>query len=76
MKIERSSANVFADFGRSVAESHLLKTKLATRIGRNVHQRRINLLEPALVRGLSQPHVSRVLRESSRSSPRSCFCVR
>ena len=66
IKIERGSANVFADLGRPDAETHLLKAKLVTRIDEIIRQRGLKQVEAAKLLSLSQPDVSRLLRGNFR----------
>ena len=62
INIERGSGNVFADLGRSDAETHLLKAQLVTRNDKIIRQRGLKQVEAAKLLGLSQPDVSRLLR--------------
>ena len=66
VKVERGSGNVFADLGRSDAESQLLKAELVTRIDKIIRQRRLKQVEAAKLLGLSQPDISRLLRGNFR----------
>ena len=63
LKVERGSGNVFADLGRPDAETQLLKAELVTRIDKIVRQRGLKQVEAAELLGLSQPDISRLLRE-------------
>lgn len=66
VKIERSGGNVFADLGRPDAETHLLKAELVTEIDEIVRARRLTQAQAAVLLGLSQPDVSRLLRGNFR----------
>jgi predicted XRE-type DNA-binding protein len=61
-RIRHGSGNVFADLGRPDADIHLLKAELATRIDEIIRKRRLTQAEAAVLLGLSQPDVSRLLR--------------
>ena len=60
--VERGSGNVFADLGFPDSDTHLLKSKLVTRIELIISQRGLKQVEAAKLLGLSQPDVSRLLR--------------
>lgn len=60
--VERGSGNVFADLGLADAEEHLFKATLASRIDDIVSQRNLTQVQAALLMGLAQPDVSRLLR--------------
>ena len=66
VKIERGSANVFADLGLPDPDTHLLKAELVTRIDKIIRQRGLKQVEAAKLLGLSQPDVSRLLRGTFR----------
>ena len=66
LKIERGSANVFADLGLPDPDTHLLKAELVTRIDKIIRQRGLKQVEAAKLLGLSQPDVSRLLRGNFR----------
>ena len=66
VKIERGSANVFADLGLPDPDTHLLKAELVTRIDKIIRQRGLKQVEAAKLLGLSQPDVSRLLRGNFR----------
>lgn len=66
VRIERGSANVFADLGRPDAETHLLKAELVTRIDQIIRERRLTQARAAELLGISQPDVSRLLRGNFR----------
>ena len=62
VKIERGSDNVFSDLGFADAESHKLKAELVARMLQIVRDRKITQVQTALLLGLSQPDVSRLMR--------------
>ncbi len=66
VKIERGSANVFADLGLPDPDTHLLKAELVTRIDKIIRQRGLKQVEAAKLLRLSQPDVSRLLRGNFR----------
>ncbi len=66
VKIERGSANVFADLGLPDPDTHLLKAELVTRIDKIIRRRGLKQVEAAKLLGLSQPDVSRLLRGNFR----------
>lgn len=66
VEIERGSGNGFANLGLQDAEAHLLKAQLVTRIDDVVRRRGLKQVEVAKLLGLSQPDVSRLLRDSFR----------
>lgn len=66
VKVERGSANVFADLGLPDPDTHLLKAELVTRIDKIIRQRGLKQVEAAKLLGLSQPDVSRLLRGNFR----------
>ena len=63
VEIERGSGNGFANLGLQDAEAHLLKAQLVTRIDDVVRRRGLKQVEVAKLLGLSQPDVSRLLRD-------------
>ena len=65
-RIEHGSDNVFADLGRPEAETHLLKAELVARIVQIIRERRLTQSHAAELLGISQPHVSRLLRGNFR----------
>ena len=66
VKIERGGGNVFADLGRPDAETHLLKAELVTQIEEIIRGRQLTQAQAAVLLGLSQPDVSRLLRGNFR----------
>ena len=66
MKIEHGSGNVFTDLGRPDAEARILKAELFTRFDEIIRCRRLTQTHAAELLGLSQPDVSRLLREDFR----------
>lgn len=60
--VERGSGNVFADLGLPEADSHLLKAELVSRIDQIIRQRRLTQTKAAVILGISQPDVSRLLQ--------------
>jgi predicted XRE-type DNA-binding protein len=65
-RIERGSGNVFSDLGLADADGQLLKAELVSRIDEILRRRRLTQTQAAELLGLSQPHVSRLLRGSFR----------
>jgi predicted XRE-type DNA-binding protein len=61
-KVERGSANVFADLGLPDAETQLWKAELVSRIDEIIRDRRLTQTQAAKLLRLSQPDVSRLLR--------------
>lgn len=64
--IERGGGNVFADLGQADADAHLLKAELVARIDRIIRRRKLTQARAAVMLGLSQPDISRLLRGSFR----------
>jgi predicted XRE-type DNA-binding protein len=60
-RVARGGGNVFADLGVSDAEAHLVKASLVSRIDDIVRQRRLTQVKAAVLMGLKQPDVSRLL---------------
>lgn len=58
----RGSTNVFADLGFANPEEALAKAQLMSRIGDLIKQRRLTQRDAALMLGIDQPNVSRLLR--------------
>ncbi|HLH51025.1 MAG TPA: helix-turn-helix transcriptional regulator [Roseiarcus sp.] len=54
--------NVFADLGLPNAEEHLVKASLVYKIGALIKQRGLKQTEAALLLGVKQPDVSKMLR--------------
>ena len=60
--ITESSGNVFADLGLPNPEEDLLKAQLLGQIQRFMRQKKLTQAELAVLVGLDQPKVSRLLR--------------
>jgi predicted XRE-type DNA-binding protein len=60
--IEKSSGNVFADIGFANDQEMLVKANLALKISEIIAQRRLTQMEAALVLGIPQPKLSKLLR--------------
>ena len=60
--IEKSSGNVFADIGFTNDQEMLVKANLALKISEIITQRRLTQMEAALVLGMPQPKLSKLLR--------------
>ena len=60
--IEKSSVNVFADIGFANDQEMLVKANLALKISEIIAQRRLTQMEAALVLGMPQPKLSKLLR--------------
>jgi len=60
--IEKSSGNVFADIGFANDQEMLVKANLALKISEIITQRRLTQVEAALVLGMPQPKLSKLLR--------------
>jgi predicted XRE-type DNA-binding protein len=60
--IEKSSGNVFADIGFANEQEMLVKANLALKISEIITQRRLTQMEAALVLGMPQPKLSKLLR--------------
>ncbi len=58
----RGSTNVFADLGYANSGEMLAKAKLVNRISDIIKQRRITQGDAAVLLGIDQPNVSRLLR--------------
>ncbi len=58
----RGSTNVFADLGYANSGEMLAKAKLVSRISDIIKQRRITQGDAAMLLGIDQPNVSRLLR--------------
>lgn len=58
----RGSTNVFADLGYANSAEMLAKAKLVSRISDIIKQRRITQGDAAMLLGMDQPNVSRLLR--------------
>ena len=60
--IEKSSGNIFADIGFANDQEMLIKANLALKIAEIITQRRLTQMEAALVLGMPQPKLSKLLR--------------
>ena len=60
--IEKSSGNIFADIGFTNDQEMLVKANLALKISEIIAQRRLTQMEAALVLGMPQPKLSKLLR--------------
>ena len=60
--IEKSSGNVFADIGFTNDQEMLVKANLALKISEIIAQLRLTQMEAALVVGMPQPKLSKLLR--------------
>ena len=60
--IEKSSGNIFADIGFANNQEMLVKANLALKISEIITQRRLTQMEAALVLGMPQPKLSKLLR--------------
>ena len=60
--IEKSSGNIFADIGFANDQEMLVKANLALKISEIISQRRLTQMEAALVLGMPQPKLSKLLR--------------
>ena len=60
--IEKSSGNIFADIGFVNDQEMLVKANLALKISEIITQRRLTQMEAALVLGIPQPKLSKLLR--------------
>ncbi len=59
---ETSTGNVFADIGLPNAEEHFLKAQLVLKISRLMKNRDLKQREAAVLFGVKQPDVSKMLR--------------
>ncbi len=60
--IEKSSGNIFADIGFANDQEMLVKANLALKISEIITQRRLTQMEAALILGMPQPKLSKLLR--------------
>jgi predicted XRE-type DNA-binding protein len=60
--IEKGSGNIFADIGFTNDQEMLVKANLALKISEIITQRRLTQMEAALVLGMPQPKLSKLLR--------------
>ena len=56
------TGNVFKDIGVPNAEEHLVKAQLVFKIGLIMEERRLKQIEAAVLLGIRQPDVSKMLR--------------
>ena len=61
-QIEKSSGNIFADIGFANDQEMLVKANLALKISEIITQRRLTQMEAALILGMPQPKLSKLLR--------------
>jgi predicted XRE-type DNA-binding protein len=61
-KYKTGSTNVFKDLGVPNAEEHLIKAQLVSKIDGLLRKRRLNQTEAAVLLGIRQPDVSKMLR--------------
>ena len=61
-QIEKSSGNVYTDIGFANDQEMLVKANLALKISEIITQRRLTQMEAALVLGMPQPKLSKLLR--------------
>lgn len=61
-KIEKGSANVYADLGMPDADEMLVKAQLATRIAQIIKRGKLTQVEAAQRLGMPQPRLSNMLR--------------
>ncbi len=67
MTFEVSSGNVFADLGLSDPEERLAKSNLVIAIGRAMESKGLSQVKAALVMGVDQPTLSKLLRGRTRN---------
>jgi predicted XRE-type DNA-binding protein len=61
VEYEKSSGNVFADIGLPDASDHLVKAKLVFKIDALMQERRLKQGEAAVLLGVKQPDISKML---------------
>jgi predicted XRE-type DNA-binding protein len=59
---EIGSGNVFKDLGVPNAEEHLVKAQLVSKIDKIMKQRHLKQAEAAVLLGVTQPDISKMLR--------------
>ena len=64
-----SSGNIFADIGLPNADEHLIKAKLVLKIDGLMRARGLKQVETAVLFGVNQPDVSKLLRGDFRQFP-------
>ncbi len=62
IKVERGSANIFADLGFPDADERLLKAQIVAEIYRITSARKLAQAQTGKLLGISQPEVSRMFR--------------
>jgi predicted XRE-type DNA-binding protein len=67
MRSEKSSGNVFADLGLPHPEQELVKSRLTLQIYRLIKVRGLKQADAGKILGITQPHVSALMRNRSRS---------
>ena len=60
--IRRGGGNVFSDLGYTDADTHLLKAELVSRVQAIINDQGLTQTDAALVTGVSQPDISRILK--------------
>jgi predicted XRE-type DNA-binding protein len=66
IRIEKGSANIFADLGLPDAKTHLLKAQIVSEIYRLARARGLTQAATGKLLGISQPEVSRMFKGSFR----------
>lgn len=61
-KIEKGSANVYADLGMADADEMLVKAQLAEKISEIIKLRKLTQTQAASLLGMTQPKLSNMLR--------------
>jgi predicted XRE-type DNA-binding protein len=61
-KIEKGSANVYADLGMADADKMLVKAQLAAKISEIIKLRKLTQTQAASLLGMTQPKLSNMLR--------------
>ncbi len=61
-KIEKGSANVYADLGMADADEMLVKAQLAAKIAEIIKLRKLTQTQAASLLGMTQPKLSNMLR--------------
>lgn len=60
--IEKSSGNVYADLGLADADEMQVKAQLASKIGEIINNRKWSQQQAAVILGITQPKLSKMLR--------------
>jgi predicted XRE-type DNA-binding protein len=63
IKVTKSSGNVFSDISVPNADEHFVKAEIVLGIAARIKAKKLTQAEAAEVMGLSQPDVSKLLRE-------------